>query len=244
MLTKTDTFRFADDVPSWLFKNYQLFLVPGLVYPVAVQYLQGCFQYDLKIPLFMWNCLLSLYSGVSLYVITPPFVGRIQKYGYHESVCLANHKDESYLYQPWGWWIYLFILSKIVELGDTAFLILRGRKVNFLHWYHHLATLTAGYVQSYLLMETMEWATWMNLLVHTWMYGHYALSTYYKKLRGNMVLTSLQILQMVHGLFMCVYHSMYCNSIKDVPSIAVYTIYAALFLSFFKNKYFTKIKNS
>ena len=236
ILSKTDDFQFATDVPIWILQHYQWFLVPGFLYPVMVHFLQNRFRYDLRLPLFLWNAMLSIYSGVSLVAITPPMFQRLVKYGYHESVCL-DHPQESYLFQPWGWWVYLFLLSKIVELGDTVFLILRGRSVNFLHWYHHVVTLTAGYVQCMFLMETMEWAMWMNVLVHTWMYGHYAVSTYYKGLRGNKMLTTLQILQMLHGIFMCAYHGMYCHSILDIPSIVVYSIYAILFGSFFKKKY-------
>ena len=30
-----------------------------------------------------------------------------------------------------------FAISKLVEYGDTVFLVLRKRPVTFLHWFHH-----------------------------------------------------------------------------------------------------------
>ena len=37
--------------------------------------------------------------------------------------------------------MYMFMLSKFPELVDTVLLVLRGRPVPFLHWYHHITVL-------------------------------------------------------------------------------------------------------
>lgn len=42
---------------------------------------------------------------------------------------------------PASFWACMFAFSKIAELGDTLFLVLRKRPVIFLHWYHHAVVL-------------------------------------------------------------------------------------------------------
>lgn len=40
-----------------------------------------------------------------------------------------------------AFWGTLFSLSKVIELGDTAFIILRKQPLIFLHYYHHATVL-------------------------------------------------------------------------------------------------------
>lgn len=234
-------FMWIRDFPVFMSNYSQWIIAPALAYPFLVHYGQGQFNMGLKMPLFLWNSTLAIYSAVSFVALTPHVMGTVIKHGYHESVC-QNRKEESYLFQPWGFWIFLAVLSKVVELGDTAFLVLRGRTVNFLHWYHHIVTLTIAVIEGVTFSETPVWAIYMNLLVHTWMYAHYAISTYLP-IRGNKILTLLQILQMIHGVFYTSYHAIFCNGQKDFAAITVYTIYMYLFLSFFNKKYAPKTRS-
>lgn len=245
MCSIMEKFNFANDVPPWLAKNYQVFLVPSLIYPVFVHYGTGKVSMNgmhINVCMFAWNTMLAIYSAASTYYLAPPLLYKLWHYGYKETVCLT-HPELSYLNQPWGIWVFYFLLSKVVELGDTVFLVLKGKKVSFLHWYHHLATLGVVYVQCILNMEPMEWAALMNVVVHTWMYSYYALSTI-KPMHGNKVLTGLQIAQMVHGLYMSVYHSVHCNSSTNVAAMTLYGTYTVLFSSFFVHKYINKTKTA
>ena len=40
-----------------------------------------------------------------------------------------------------GFWATMFVLSKVPELGDTIFIVLRKQPLIFLHWYHHATVL-------------------------------------------------------------------------------------------------------
>lgn len=237
LISKED-FVFADDVPLWLNNNYQIFLVPSLVYPVFVNYCVGKFDYKakLKFPFFIWNSIMCIYSGISSIILVPKLISKVITHGYDESICVRN-VEMSYLYQPWGRWILLFVLSKLIELGDTVFLVLSNRNVPFIHLYHHTVTLVIAYIQAVKLAKTMEWAVCMNLVIHTWMYGYYAFSCYYP-VKGNRILTKLQISQMIHGAFMCIYQAIYCkDSPNDTGAITIYTIYTVLFINMYSKKY-------
>lgn len=57
-------------------------------------------------------------------------------HGLAYSLCHSCNPDSVAAY-----WSLLFALSKIVELGDTLFIVLRKKPLIFLHYYHHAAVL-------------------------------------------------------------------------------------------------------
>jgi len=94
-----------------------------------------------------------------------------------------------------NYWFYIFYVSKVFEFVDTVILILRKKKLIFLHVYHHAITLL-------LVWSTMQENNPVqfaditaNCFVHVIMYYYYfrcelGLSTWWKK-----YITSAQILQ-------------------------------------------------
>ena len=96
------------------------------------QYMKDRERFNLKNLLIVWNIGLSVFSILGASRLLPEFVYTFYKHGFTHSVC-----NNDYVYGPPGQWWYLFLLSKIPELVDTAFIILRKRKLIFLHYYHH-----------------------------------------------------------------------------------------------------------
>merc|ERR1712107_957239 len=98
----------------------------------------------------------------------------------------------------------LFCLSKIPELGDTVFLILKRKEVRFLQWYHHAATLLFCWLA---LATEYTWGIWFavtNYFVHSIMYMYFCLMTFKSMQKTLKVIapfiTIIQIAQMFWGL--------------------------------------------
>lgn len=95
-------------------------------------------------------------------------------------------------------WLYVFYMSKIYELLDTALMLARGRRPPLLHWYHHTLTLLICLVGN----ETQTTYAWMAMLnntaVHSLMYCYYAYNSFTgTRLWWARHLTRLQMTQFV-----------------------------------------------
>merc|ERR1712039_500911 len=97
-------------------------------------------------------------------------------------------------------------LSKIPELGDTVFLILKRKPVRFLQWYHHATVMLFCWLA--LSTEYMPglWFAATNYFVHSGMYMYFCLMTFKLKPLQKVLeriapfITIIQITQMVWGL--------------------------------------------
>ncbi len=163
-----------------------------ILYVVSVYFLQQyCKSPNYKQPnwldnvKFIHNIALSLVSfwmfAVLLIVITMD--GRLNSW--HNASCKMTEMK--------GWYglaNFVFMISKIWEWLDTYFLVLSGKKVIFLHWFHHMTTFTLGAVTHNFPSGGF---TLINCFIHTIMYMHYA-----KPLRwARPFITSGQIIQFI-----------------------------------------------
>jgi len=98
-----------------------------------------------------------------------------------------------------------FTMSKFVELGDTLFLVLRGRNVRFIHSFHHASVLLLTWYLFVTKASIGPVFVAMNYLVHVLLYLYYvAMSLPWTVAAAKQcapVVTMAQILQMVVGLF-------------------------------------------
>lgn len=148
-----------------------------------------------------------------------------------------------------GFWTWLFVLSKLPELGDTIFIVLRKQPLIFLHWYHHITVLIYSWFSYTEYTSSARWFIVMNYCVHSAMYSYYALRAMgYKPPRFiSMVITTMQLSQMVVGCAINIWAYDYLKEAHNAPchishinvnlSIAMYFSYFILFARFFYASY-------
>ncbi|RWS04768.1 elongation of very long chain fatty acids protein 6-like protein, partial [Dinothrombium tinctorium] len=155
--------------------------------------------FNLRIHLSVWSGALAIFSILGAFKMVPEFISALSNEGLHGAICRSSyvHSAEQLF------WHWLFVWSKLIEFGDTAFIILRRQKLSFLHVYHHALTLICVFCFFPATVGINRWTGTMNYFVHSVMYSYYSA----KAMRINfpkfipMFITSIQILQMFVGLF-------------------------------------------
>ena len=203
--------------------------------------------YNLKRPLFLWNVFLAVFSILGTINGLPSLVKTLFKNGIPYTACKSE-----ILFNPhiciWG---YFFVLSKIIEFGDTLFIVLRKRPLIFLHWYHHVSILVySWYCFGKGLSGQIHLLGCQNYFVHSIMYSYYALTSGGVHLPATVALliTILQLLQMFIGisinLTLYAYHNHFDNCDYDAGvfwyGLLMYSSYAILFGYYFINRHIRK----
>nr|ACM17823.1 fatty acid elongase [Labyrinthula sp. ND50] len=161
--------------------------------------------FNLRNPLAAWSLFLGLFSLCGSVRTVPALIKMIQSKGVTEVIC-GDTRREWLFNNPAGFWTFIFVLSKVPELIDTLFIVLRKRKLITLHWYHHITVMM------------FCWHSWgthclygiffaaMNLTVHAFMYVFYFLTALgYRPTSFAQSITILQIVQMLFGTLITFY---------------------------------------
>lgn len=205
--------------------------------------------FDLRKPLIIWSFCLSIFSIVGAYRFIFGYYVLFKSHGFKGTLCATYY----YRSHPEGIWVAAFVLSKIPELFDTFFIIARKKTLIFLHWYHHATVLMYSF---YLYKDRLAGGAYygtMNFTVHAIMYSYYTLSA--MKIRVpkfvNILITTLQTLQMFIGVFVTVYlyfqlDNPQCpiHSKNLLSAMLMYSTYLYLFGEFFVKTYILKRKSS
>ncbi|XP_043407706.1 elongation of very long chain fatty acids protein 3 isoform X1 [Chelonia mydas] len=199
--------------------------------------------YDLRKPLVLWSLSLALFSIIGT-LRTWGYMGFVlSTSGFKRSVC-----DPGFYNGPVSkFWAYMFVLSKVPELGDTVFIILRKQRLIFLHWYHHVTVLLYTWYAYKDMVAGGGWFMTMNYGVHAFMYSYYTVRAAGLRVPRPfaMVITVTQILQMVMGTAVSIMaYSWMQDGICSTSweqffwSSIMYLSYLVLFCHFFCEAYF------
>ena len=222
---------------------------------LGTSYMTGRNSLDILKQLAVWNLALALFSVYGTIRIVPHFLYKLSHMTFEESVC-----DSAATYfgaGAAGLAVQLFILSKIPELFDTAFIILRKKPLIFLHWYHHITVLLYCWNSYVTESGAGIYFVAMNYTVHAIMYTYYYLHAIKRlpKWFQSWIVTTLQILQMIVGTCIVsasLYYYIYggvkyapreCNNNLSnlIAGVAIYSSYLCLFLEYGFKRFFSRV---
>jgi elongation of very long chain fatty acids protein 6 len=198
--------------------------------------------YQLTRPLKYWNAALAVFSIFGAWRHLSEMYHVYTVAGLHGTLCTSSIADSIASY-----WAEKFAISKLIEYGDTVFLVLRKRPVTFLHWFHHTTVL--AYTWHGVKDSTIpgRWFITMNYTVHAVMYTYYTIcsSGFRFPKWCSASITTMQLMQMLIGCVVQVYsysqlkQGNFCLQTWEnvYMGTAMYASYLALFAHFFYMAY-------
>ena len=196
----------------------------------------------------MWNAGLATFSILGAIPFVSDRVLVSISDGFFRTVCVTTFFSKPSLHL----WAWLFSFSKIIELGDTAFIVLRKTPLNFLHWYHHITVLVLSWFAFTVDTAVSIWFGCLNFCVHSLMYTYYAVKASGRSVPGSIaqLITILQISQMFFGFASNVLAYMQFSSGLECSydptficmGLFIYASYILLFINFFYQRYCSRNK--
>ncbi|NWX89385.1 ELOV6 protein, partial [Nothoprocta ornata] len=237
----------------WMQDNWQKAFSFPIAYLILIFGIQHIMKertgYKLRTPLVVWSLGLALFSAIGAHRTWKYIAFVISTEGFRGLVC-----DQTfYVHHIAKLWAYLFVMSKVLELGDTVFIVLRKKTLIFLHWYHHITTLICSWLAYKQLAPGGGLLCAMNFTVHTFMYSYYAMRAagLWVPRYIAIAITLSQILQMLLAVvvnilvFFWMEQEVFQTCWSGVLfSLLMYFSYLVLFCNFFYKTYLTTAKKS
>ncbi|XP_033738687.1 elongation of very long chain fatty acids protein 6-like [Pecten maximus] len=231
---------------DYMHRHWQDSFIYSTVYVLVVfcgkKWMENRPRYDLRPYLATWSAILGIFSIFGAIRTVPELITSVRDYGMEYSLCVP-----SYFEGVTGFWCFMFAVSKVYELGDTIFIVLRKQQLIFLHWYHHITVLIYVWYMYPANLGFGRWFMGMNYAVHSIMYTYYALRAMKFQVPKfiSIVITLLQLSQMITG-FTVTYLTYQLNqrgikcSQTEQPikyGMIMYGTYFILFAHFFYTNY-------
>ncbi|XP_016918774.2 elongation of very long chain fatty acids protein 6-like [Apis cerana] len=236
---------------TWIQNNLTNSYYYCIIYVIVIfsgkYYMSKRSRFNLRGPLILWSSLLSLFSIIGIFRTLPEMIHTLTHHGFYHSVCIPSFIEQDVVC---GFWSWMFALSKLLEFGDTMFIILRKQKLIFLHWYHHITVLLYSWFSYSEHAASARWFMVLNYFVHSIMYSYYALKAMRYKIPKfiSILITILQIVQMIIGCIINIVVYQYLKNEKEcnvshkniIFGLFIYFTYFILFCKFFYESYINK----
>lgn len=228
----------------WMHDRWHWSFYFSAIYLILVwsgeRYMKNRKPFDLRVALCMWSTMLGTFSIFAIYRVSFRAPQIIYLGGWRHAFCdtwgyIGNQRA--------GVWAFLFPLSKLPELVDTVFIVLRKKKLSFLHVYHHVSVFIYCWYSYAYPISTGIWFGTVNFTVHGIMYMYYAVTASGRRPPRWVakIITTIQLSQMFAGIFInyigitSLLSGKTCGtSWFDVAiSVFFYVSYAILFANFF-----------
>ncbi|ODN05584.1 Elongation of very long chain fatty acids protein 6 [Orchesella cincta] len=230
---------------EWMEDNWTISIYICVAYLLMIfggrKYMENRRPFNLQIPLALWNLGFAVFSVMGLWRCTPELWYVLQgPDGFHRSVCVRDYHN-----QPAAFWAWAFTLSKVFELGDTAFVILRKKHLLFVHYYHHGVALMICWCFYSDYEPIFRYFGICNYFVHTILYGYLFLKAIGVTMPRvfTKCIISLELLQMVVGVLVNLYaiwvkvNGQQCDHRTEgiVYQMLLYLSFVVLFIYLFKS---------
>ena len=246
---------YNDPIIYWMQQKWHYSIYFVIIYLLLIRILKNWVKlrgkpYDLRRPMIVWNASMAVFSTLGVIRCLPQFIQILTSKGLTASYCQADFFHDARLVL----WYTLFDLSKLPELIDTLFIVLRGGKLIYLHWVHHALTLMFCWYTHGSVPATAQWMVNMNNLAHSLMYTHYALSSmqFAVPVLIRISITTIQTIQMAFGIY---FHTAIisrrlftpeqpcdCSFNNAVVGLSMYLLYLILFGNYFIRTYVLREK--
>ncbi|KAL6727652.1 hypothetical protein Aduo_009510 [Ancylostoma duodenale] len=251
-------FEKVDDPRGWTVDIFQRYwyhsITISILYFATIKAVQRIMEnrkpFSLKTTLFFWNGALAIFSILGFIRFSEDFFQSLYKHGLYRSLCYSCHPNDVAAF-----WSFLFAISKVVELGDTMFIVLRKKPLIFLHYYHHAVVLIYTVHSGAEHTAPGRAFITMNYFAHSVMYTYYTIVAYGIRLPRwiSMCVTTIQTAQMLAGVLVtyAVYRiktetNLPCQQsmVNLYLAFIIYVTFAVLFTHFFYRAYIAKTRKS
>lgn len=180
----------------------------------------------LKYPWVFWCLSLSIFSTLGTYYLGKYFL---------------FNKGENILDTEYAIWYHLFIISKLPELFDTIFIVLRSKPLVMLQYYHHWATLAIAFYFTRFQCSEATPFMFMNYFVHMFMYFYFAMYQFIPKIMKKFgtfvnIIQTLQMLIATYILLDIWYYTRELNCLYEMNKREFYNIFiyaTVMYISYF-----------